>query len=248
MAVTSWGDLWSWETAWGVFVWKGGGIMESKEIDRACKILNRWFKKHELKEILVYYRRSVRRFLRAKKKMENPVHYRTGKPLKESTLYQLKCDYNRERVRCGAEKLLIQLFVIDGVFGSPGSTLRQRLESYFDELLSRYGWEFEYLQKKYSELKENNPGSSYKTREERLDEREKKIIKHYKFLTACAEKQAEKLEKEHQDLLQQVAFLESTTSKKQIRNKRKNDLGLNVIDGGREFESKPPPFTPVNPS
>jgi hypothetical protein len=216
-----------------------------KEIKKACEILWRWYKKDELKKILVDYKCSVHWFFGAKKKMENPVHYRTGKPLKESTLYSLKCDYNRGRISCAAEKLLIRLFVLDGVFGRPGPVLKQKLESYFNELdeKTKYNrWNLSWLKKAFNELRAQNPGPSYETREERLKKWEEEIIRHYKII--CS-----RLEEEREELKQRVALLQSTVpEKKQIRNKRKNDLGLHIVDGGKKLKPDNGPFTPVNPS
>lgn len=50
----------------------------------------------------------------------------------------------------------------------------------------------------------------------------------------------ERLEKENEKLKHRIAFLVSTKNEyKSKKRKRKNDIGLRVIDGGRKIEDQP---------
>lgn len=105
-----------------------------KEIENACRHLTYWPKHQKLEEILEAYKRNVRYYIKYKRKVQNPYHYRTGKPLKDSTFHGYQKRFEELERECRTYRFLIKLFILEEIIKTTNDRLKSKMRKYFDEL------------------------------------------------------------------------------------------------------------------
>lgn len=134
-----------------------------KIMEHAYWELFRWNEHEKLEDILKDHRWSVRLYIKSKKRLKRPYHSRTGKPLKEVTLYGRKKEFERNEREYKATRLLIRLFLLEGIIGNPSDRFKNRLNEYFEKLqeeTKESGYSVNDLKERLGTLKRAFPGYS----------------------------------------------------------------------------------------
>ena len=131
-------------------------------LEEANRELRHWIKHNKLEDIMENYHWLVRLYFKSKKTLKSPYHSRTGKPLKEVTIYAREKAFERNEREYKARRLLIRLFLLEGIIGNPSDRLKNKLNEYFEKLQEEE--DVNCLKELLEKLKRELPGYSKKER------------------------------------------------------------------------------------